>query len=119
MHLVDELNQSFLSHADEMIYTNFEREQSALINLAPKSYKLRVMDSFLFKTNEDGDMEAYFMVEVSTDGEVLTKVEKTYKEFSSFQIELDYSLRGTGVEAPTLNNELFDSLMPSSDELFK
>jgi len=120
MHLIDEgLKQSFLTNSDDMIYTSFDREGTAVINLTSKKYKLKVMDSFLFKANEDGNMEAYFMVEVCNDDELLHKVEKTYKEFNSFQTELDYSLRGSGIQAPALNNDLFDSLMPSSDDLFK
>lgn len=65
-------------------------------------------------------MDSYFIVEVSNEkGKPISKVEKTYGEFENFKSELDFSLRGTNLTSPELNNNLLDSLMPTGDSLFR
>ncbi len=47
-------------------------------------------------------------------------MEKSYQDFKGFAASLEYNLREKGIRAPKLNsNNMFETLMASSDEMFK
>lgn len=77
------------------------------------------MDKYVFKTGENGQMDSYFIVEVYNNNKRISKVEKTYGEFENFKSELDFSLRGANLKVPALNDNLLDSLLPTTDSLFR
>ena len=93
--------------------------KTTVLEASPLTFLIEVMDQFLNKINPDGEFETYFIVQIKLEGQKIIDLEKTYRQFCAFRNELEFSLRGSGLNAPPLDSEFLNNLMPSSDELFK
>lgn len=104
-----EFHQSYI--ADEYVLEDFmvnkgrkSRLEVRMSLIEKNGFKIIVDDEIAFKMDlETGESKRYFVVIVSdVEGHQISKVEKTYEDFQSFQKSLTYLLRESNEEAPRL-----------------
>ena len=109
-----------------MVLNNYElhnqrsRNESNL-SIREDKVKIKVDDEIIFKEGDTGSRRHYFIIKVyNSIKKQISRVEKTYQDFKAFTANLEYNLREKGIRPPKLNsNGMFDTLMASSDEMFK
>ena len=80
-----------------------KNRHSASLNFLTHNYKMQVDDAFIYKKAIDGiNMAKYYVICINIDSQRVSKVERSYEQFIAFESTLKYSLRGTGMEPPSL-----------------
>lgn len=119
MYIIDGGNLSS-SMIQQGLHSSRNRAVSNISSNKSDAFKIKILDQIINKPDPLTEIETqFFIVEVFSDRKRVAKVEKSYPDFKAFEVELEYGLRGMGIEAPKLEEGVMDKLMPSTDSMFK
>lgn len=83
---------------------NTRRNTNPNLGLMIETYTIVVSEKVLRKPNENGVVNEYFVVYAkSSQGKTGPKIERTYRDFQSFEISLNNEIRGLDIECPSLD----------------
>lgn len=83
---------------------NTRRNTNPNLGLTIETYTIVVSEKVLRKPNENGVVNEYFVVYAkSSQGKTGPKIERTYRDFQSFEISLNNEIRGLDIECPSLD----------------
>lgn len=97
-----------------------KRAVSNISTNKPDSIKIKIMDQIINKIDPKTEIDnQFFIVEIYSGRKKIAKIEKSYSDFKAFEVEMEYGLRGMGIEAPKLEEGVMEKLMPSTESMFK